>query len=283
MKKKLIVTGCSYSDKDYWTKTFGNEDVKCDTWGEILAKELNMDLICLAHNGSGNKRIYSVVQDYILDNDVKEIGLCIAGWSRSQRVDWQDRNLQWNNSSKNMYGNIKSYILESLRYMYAFQNLMEQHRIPYRHFQMIDLFTGQVFEIDFKEEKRNYTKVINECKNIIKNSPQYKHIKNFIGWPIIDEEDGYVVSDLQLHKGWEITDKLANNNPGSTFNPLTTNIPLEVIEKNNSKKSPEKTINYDYVISKSNPHPNKKGHEWLANYIKLHGFNSQRVQEKEKK
>ena len=267
MRKKLIVTGCSYSDKDYWTKT-NQEHLKCDTWGEILAKELNMDLICLAHNGSGNKRIYSGMQDYILTNDVKEIGLCIAGWSKSHRVDWQDRNLQWNNSSQNMYGNAKGHILESLRYMYAFQNLMEQHRIPYKHFQMISLFTSQVFEIDFKEERRNYTKTINECKDVIKNSPQYKHIKNFIGWPIIDEEDGYVVSDLQLHKGWGITDKLINSKPGSTFNPLTTNIPLQDMEDDKLGKAQEGTINYDYVISKSNSHPNKKGHEWLAKYIK---------------
>lgn len=267
MKKKLIITGCSYSDKDYWTKT-NNEDKKCDTWGEILAKELNMDFVCLAHNGSGNKRIYSVVQDYILNNNVKEIGLCIAGWSRSQRVDWQNRTLQWNNTKSNMYGNVKSYILESLRYMYAFQNLMEQHRIPYRHFQMIDLFTSQVFEIDFKLENRNFKKTINECKDIIKKSPQYKHIKNFIGWPIINEEGGFVLSDLQLHKDWGITDKLANNEIGSSFNALTTNTPLEEIKKNNSKKAPEGTINYDYVISKGNPHPNKKGHEWLAKYIK---------------
>ncbi|BCU99020.1 MAG: hypothetical protein CM15mV25_0080 [uncultured marine virus] len=42
---------------------------------------------------------------------------------------------------------------------------------------------------------------------------------------------------------------------------------------------PKGTINYDYVVSKHNPHPNKKGHE-CANYIKLHGFNSQRVEEK---
>jgi len=236
MKKKLIVTGCSYSDKDYWTKA-NNEDKKCDTWGEILAKELNMDFVCLAHNGSGNKRIYSVVQDYILNNNVKEIGLCIAGWSRSQRVDWQNRTLQWNNTKSNMYGNVKSYILESLRYMYELEN-------------------------------RNFKKTINECKDIIKKSPQYKHIKNFIGWPIINEEGGFVLSDLQLHKDWGITDKLANNEIGSSFNALTTNTPLEEIKKNNSKKAPEGTINYDYVISKGNPHPNKKGHEWLAKYIK---------------
>tara|TARA_B110000858_G_C17362286_1_gene275787 strand:+ start:25 stop:492 length:468 start_codon:yes stop_codon:yes gene_type:complete len=152
--------------------------------------------------------------------------------------------------------------------MYAFQNLMEQHRIPYKHFQMISLFTSQVFEIDFKEERRNYTKTINECKDVIKNSPQYKHIKNFIGWPIIDEEDGYVVSDLQLHKGWGISDKLVNDKPGSTFNPETTNIPLQDMEDDKLGKAQEGTINYDYVISKNNPHPNKKGHEWLAKYIK---------------
>ena len=48
------------------------------------------------------------------------------------------------------------------------------------------------------------------------------------------------------------------------------------------KLAPKDLDNYDYVISNANTHPNKKGHEWLANYIKLYGFNSQRVQEKDK-
>ena len=48
------------------------------------------------------------------------------------------------------------------------------------------------------------------------------------------------------------------------------------------KLAPKDLVNYDYVISNANTHPNKKGHEWIANYIKLHGFNSQRVQEKDK-
>ena len=80
---------------------------------------------------------------------------------------------------------------------------------------------------------------------------------------------------------------MANNIPTSTFNPINRNCDekLHFIDTNGKPVglAPKGTINYDYVIEKSNPHPNGKGHEWLANYIKLHGFNSKRVQEKEKK
>ena len=309
MRKKLLVSGCSFTDINYVQKinsTGGKQCPEFPTWSEILAKKLDMDLVPLGVNGAGQKYIYSSIQDYVLKNDPKEIGLCIAAWSKAQRANWQKFRLDWADSKDNIYGDIRGWIMESLRYMYAFQNLMEQHKIPYRHFQMISLFVDYIYEQvnnislwgnereakiltdeELKDIYSNYEADRKDCINIIKNSPQYRHMKNFIGWPIFNEEGGFVVCDLEIHKDWGVEDRLANNIPTSTFNPINRNCDekLHFIDTNGKPVglAPKGTINYDYVIEKSNPHPNGKGHEWLANYIELHGFNSQRVQEKEKK
>ena len=162
MRKKLLVSGCSFSDINYVKKinaTGGKQCPDFPTWSEILAKELDMDLVPLAVNGAGQKYIYSSIQDYVLENDPKEIGLCVAAWSKSQRANWQKQRLDWADSKDNIYGDVRGWIMESLRYMYAFQNLMEQHRIPYRHFQMISLFVDYIYEYEFKDQGGNYEKI----------------------------------------------------------------------------------------------------------------------------
>jgi|TARA_B110000908_G_scaffold170327_1_gene229576 hypothetical protein len=274
MKKKLIVAGCSFTDMNYVSSINTTGGKQCDefpTWGEILAKQLDMDLVCLAKNGAGQEQIYSSVQDYLLENDPKEIGLCIAGWSKCQRVNWQKKNLEWCDAKPNMYGHVYGWIKSSLRYQYAFQNLCEQHNIPYKHFQMISLFVDHIYEYEFKEAGGNYEKIRQGCVDVIKNSPQYKHMKNFIGWPIFNEEDGFVVADLKIHKNWGVEDRLANNIPTSTFNPANRDYDEKIYFTDIYGKpvglAPKGTIDYDHVIEKSNPHPNKKGHEWLAKYI----------------
>jgi len=283
MRKKLLVSGCSFTAENYFIDS-DNEQHTCPVWGKLLADELDMDFVCLATNGAGNEYIYSTIQDYILSHDPKEIGLCIAAWSKAQRIDFQKKGLDWARAKPSIYGDVRGLIKRSLRFMHSFQILMEQHRIPYRHFQMISLFVDHIYEYEFKDHGGDYKKIRNECVNVIKNSPQYKHMRNFIGWPIFSEEGGFVVSDVQLHKNWGVEDRLANNDPMSTFNPNIRGYDQKIYFYDKFNKpvgiAPKGSINYDYVISEANPHPNKKGHEWLANYIKLHGFNSQRVEEK---
>ncbi|BCU99019.1 MAG: hypothetical protein CM15mV25_0070 [uncultured marine virus] len=70
----------------------------------------------------------------------------------------------------NMYGDVRGWILKTLRYQHSFQTLMEQHRIPYRHFQMISLFVDHIYEYEFKDQGGNYEKIRDECIEVIKNS-----------------------------------------------------------------------------------------------------------------
>ena len=83
-KKKLIVSGCSYSD-NYATRE-GIGDFK--VYGQLLAEKLDMELVNVAQCGFGNKGIFTTVTDSMLsDKPKKDVGLVIAQWSEWQRVD----------------------------------------------------------------------------------------------------------------------------------------------------------------------------------------------------
>ena len=76
-KQKLIVSGCSYTDKAY----------NFPVWPTLLGEKLNMESINLARSGQGNEFIYGTLLDYIIGT--KNIGLVIAMWSEFQRIDFQ--------------------------------------------------------------------------------------------------------------------------------------------------------------------------------------------------
>ena len=313
-RKKLVIGGCSWSDINYidlinsqeaplakegdgvvphQMKREGAPIIIKDfpNWAQLLAKKLDMELVCLAKCGFGQQGIFSTIQDYVARHDPQEIGLCIAAWSKSQRANWQKRKLEWDDGRPNLYGHVHFWILDSLRYMYAFQNLMEQHRIPYRHFQMISLFVDHIYEVEYKDNGIPFKKIYDSCCDVIKTSPYFHKMKNFIGWPIIEEAGGFVLGDVQIHKNWGVENRLANNLASSSFNPYNRDYEDRIKGRNNKELykifgkhvgiAPRDMINYDYVISDANPHPNKKGHEWIANCVRLYGFNSQRVQDKQ--
>ena len=80
-KKKLLVSGCSYSAHWYTTK-FG-----FPVWPEVLGKMLDMEVINLAQCGRGNEYIYSTILDCLTKEN--NIGLVIAMWSESNRIDFE--------------------------------------------------------------------------------------------------------------------------------------------------------------------------------------------------
>ena len=58
MKKILLVSGCSNTEKNFFSDI--HPDMVCDwpKWPEILAKKLDMEPINLAKSGMGNEYIY---------------------------------------------------------------------------------------------------------------------------------------------------------------------------------------------------------------------------------
>ena len=81
-KKKLIVSGCSYTD-DYAT----TQNLKpFPLWAELLAEKLDMECINVGKIAFGNKAIYSTLIDQVVSQ--KNVGLAISMWSEFQRVSF---------------------------------------------------------------------------------------------------------------------------------------------------------------------------------------------------
>ena len=54
MRKILLVSGCSNTDKDFYSELHPDMDCSWPKWPELLAKKLDMDCVNLAKSGAGN-------------------------------------------------------------------------------------------------------------------------------------------------------------------------------------------------------------------------------------
>jgi hypothetical protein len=255
MRKTLLVGGDSFSDQR--CNSYDGTDVV--TWPILLAEKLDMDLVCLAQSGAGNEQIYSSIQDYVCKNNPENIGMVIAAWSKSERMDYElvmhhsSRNLprswhrSWHNTRVSPRGELYHFIRKSIRNFYNLQMLCETHDLPYKQFQMISLFMDYISE--YHSDAYKETRL--ECIEYINESPQFFHIdkSNFIGWPIYNEAGGFVVGDHTVHQQWREFHKLANNNPNSSFFKSAKDVPQ------------------DYVIGPHDGHPNKTGHRLIMEFI----------------
>ena len=79
MKKILLVSGDSWTDKSFISDFHPNLDTSWPKWPEMLAKKLDMDCVNLGKMGAGNEYIFSSLLDEIVSLD--NIGLVIAAWS----------------------------------------------------------------------------------------------------------------------------------------------------------------------------------------------------------
>jgi len=262
MKKKLLIGGDSFSDQRCSSYRKSN----IITWPILLAEKMGMDLVCVAQSGAGNEQIYSSILDWICENGTDNIGMVIAGWSKAERLDYELTHHSkrsgpatvnntkctydgsyWHNARVAPRGEIHGWIKKSIRNFYSLQLLCEFHNIPYKQFQMISLFTDYISEYyhqDFKDKRI-------DCINALTQSNQYEWInkENFIGWPIYDENKGFVVGDVTVHQGWKNHNKLTNNKPESSYYKSAKDIPI------------------DYVVGSQDSHPNKAGHELIMEFI----------------
>jgi hypothetical protein len=240
MKKTLLVGGDSFSDP-YYSE---NKPNNITSWPILLAKKLNMNLVCVSQSGAGNEQIYSSLLDYICDHNSEDIGLVISAWSKSQRMDFETseegythystgRRLYWSNAPINPRGGVYYFIRKSIRNFYSLQMLCEHNNIQCKQLQMLPLFSDYIeeFNMDKELEAARFRGV-----RYIRESAQYDYINkdNFIGWPIYDEDDGFVVGDITVH------DKEYFNN------------------KDNSGK---------FIIGNGDDHPNNEGHKMIMEFI----------------
>ena len=232
-KKKLIISGCSYTDN--YAKEKGIDEF--DTWGQILADKLDMELVNLAKCGYGNQAIYTTLVERILEE--KNIGLVVSLWSEFQRVafyleehiapktfkeDWvcfhperEVLDVEWHDQfykppNKNPRKdslkykiaqvlhrprNIGTGAIESVNLFYSFQSICENLELPYLQAQGCLPLMAKTDEVN----KRNF----HALSKYIIDRPQPMS-KNFIGWPIIDNIGGWCMDDC-LHPMHRLSDE----------------------------------------------------------------------------
>ena len=83
--KLLITSGCSFSDPKYTVYKHHNIDV----WPELLAKELDIELLNVAQKGASNDYISNSIMDAVIDHLDKEIIVCVL-WTGSNRLNFFD-------------------------------------------------------------------------------------------------------------------------------------------------------------------------------------------------
>ncbi len=247
-RKKLIVSGCSFTTSKY--KSSAYPDMKCDwhKWPELLAEKLDMDLINLAFSGMGNRGILLTLLEAIERTPKDEIGYVMAAWSQSNRDDYwiyKDfdyqftmehflKGFKWENTRKSRPGDVFSWVRETILGYITLQNVCKRYNIPYKQFQMLDLFSGWVSGLvrtegeiqsilrgetdgdpyardkypgnDPNGDKKRLRKLLLEYEKFI-------DLDNFIGWPTVRHLGGYSIEmkctmrelwHKNLFKGFEI-------------------------------------------------------------------------------
>tara|TARA_B110000902_G_scaffold203789_1_gene231687 strand:- start:76 stop:834 length:759 start_codon:yes stop_codon:yes gene_type:complete len=248
MKKLLIVSGDSFTDKAFQTMIHPEIDCSWPKWPELLAKKLDMEYVNVAKSGAGNDYIYDSLVDVLQKTNKDRIGLVIAAWSQSQRRSWQEsKSLIWKNSRVDSRGDIFYWVKRTIRYWYSFQVLCERYNLPYKQFQMISLFQDWLNDLPqndneiyanlqnpdpFFVERHIYPGKKKEdnitLSNMIIDYEKNINTKNFIGWPVIPELTGYHIEEKTF-------------GPNGIVNGMT--------------------------ISKHDKHPTKLGQEEIAEFL----------------
>lgn len=200
--KKLIVSGCSFCNKNFSSVFHPDLDCSWPKWPEILAERLGMECINLGKSGAGSEFIYSTLLEKV--SYTNDIGLVIAAWSKSERRDWQEPDNTWLNSIYDEKGTNRYWIQRHLRYYYSFQILCEYLQVPYKQFQMLKCGEGNSnlsWHADRKETMVAFG--TNPIINLINEN-------NFIGWPTFQEYGGFDVQTKFIRtkdKRFEISDE----------------------------------------------------------------------------
>lgn len=219
MKKILLASGDSFTDKNWYSDFYPDLDTSWPKWPELLGEKYDMEVVNLGFSGAGNEYIYHSILDYLTDTPIENIGLVIAAWSQCHRKDYQEHGV-WRNERIDPHGDIFGAYNKTLRHYLSFQIMCERYNLPYKQFQMIEPFNDflnglkprdvdivsglfkaneKMFgEMDFKSEKlTQLTKNIMWWERTI-------NTENFWGWPVAKPLQGQVMSH-QIEKDLRVS------------------------------------------------------------------------------
>ena len=183
MKKILLVSGCSFTTREYESHHHPEKDfASYDKWPEMLAEKLNMQCVNLGQSGAGNEYISNSIIDYIEEANKSDIGLVIPAWSQCRRRDYQmysyrSKQTTWRFEMYDLFGDMRYWITKSLKTYYFFQIYCDYYNIPDKQFQMIELFKDNVEHISWNAASKEKV----ELDSFTESEMYYKKIKNFIG------------------------------------------------------------------------------------------------------
>ena len=247
MKKILLVSGCSNTEKDFYSDVHPDLDTSWPKWPELLAKKLDMEPVNLAKSGMGNEYIYTTLLRYITQTDRDRIGLVIPAWTQCQRKDYQVKGY-WRNQRIDPDGDVFSWMRRTLDTYLNFQILCERYNLPYMQVQMLSPYTDWLNGLRPAKSDPKYSKGFrhtypgNKEKDnlkIIKMIDEYEdsiNQKRLLGWPLSHEYGGY-----SLQK--------------------------KLIGIRSKKTGVYSNVNLDTMISHLDHHPNAKGHKIIAEFI----------------
>ena len=211
MRKILLVSGCSNTDKDFYSELHPDMDCSWPKWPELLAKKLDMDCVNLAKSGAGNEYIYRSLLNCITRSDISNIGLVIPAWSQCNRKDYQEGNLgRYTNARVDPNGDVFSWARRSLDNFLSFQILCEKYNLPYMHVHMLHLYKNWLDGLRFKDmdplNLNGFRHVYpgdkeKDNKKLIKIIDDYEdriNIKKFIGWPLSSEYGGFCLQEKYI-------------------------------------------------------------------------------------
>lgn len=125
----ILASGCSFTDFHFKSTFHPEYDVSYPKWPEILGKRLDKSVINLAQSGSSNDRISSgIIERLIKDFDI--IDLVCVGWTQPERFTvWNHYNLNASNVSNNKVGRHASKFDAYFKdfYDYAWNELLDRN------------------------------------------------------------------------------------------------------------------------------------------------------------
>ena len=216
---KIIVGGCSWTEKDY-PKFAKPKPLNFKMWGELIGEKLNCEVINTAKGGYGNKAIYHQTLKAIMNNkDVDHVFVMWSEWTRQDFLLDNDREYaslmnmhfdveynkdaidKWYNDSFNKnfpkkndpnfvapIPSMEQFVNTNINYIYSLEVICEKLNIKYTTCQAIDTCILPIL--------------------IIKH-PHLEHIKNFHGWPPTKDLGGFTMSNL-LKKEYGLDFKISD-------------------------------------------------------------------------
>lgn len=227
---KIIVGGCSFTDKNY-PQTAKPNPLSFDMWPEVIAKQTGKKVINTAKSGSGNRRIFeTVLTELFIHDNVEQV---IVGWSEWTRQDFlvkggwhtvvprRNDDLDkltnakvhnpevlfdfYQNSFAKDYPAVNQIVNENINRFYSLYCICKERNIKLKMFQMMPLFNR--FYRDDDPRLRMYMSLW--PRSFLAHPLSLEMEDSFWGWPCLHDLGGYdVLWYLQKRDMWNAVNHL---------------------------------------------------------------------------